>query len=114
MYSDLYQEEQKLRKDLDACIKQLRQNGTAFAEAERTYKIELRKWTLRLKSDGLAVGLIDKTVYGIPEVADLRFARDVADAVYDANKEAINSIKLQLRLVEAQLNREWGTPPSDM
>ena len=56
----------------------------------------------------MAVGMIDKTCYGIPAVAELRFKRDVAEAVYKANMEAINSIKLQMRLIEAQLSREWG------
>jgi hypothetical protein len=56
----------------------------------------------------MAVTLIDKVVFGIPEVAELRFQRDVAKVVYDANQDAINSIKLQLRLLDAQLSREWG------
>ena len=57
--------------------------------------------------------MIDKTCYGIPSVAEARFKRDVAETVYTANKEAINSIKLQLRLIEGQIQREWGKPPSD-
>ena len=56
----------------------------------------------------MAIGMIDKTCYGHPEVADLRFQRDIAETVYKANIEAINSIKLQLRIVDAQLGREWG------
>ena len=52
--------------------------------------------------------MIDKTCYGIPSVAEARFKRDVAEAVYKANLEAINSIKLQMRLLENQLQREWG------
>ena len=59
---------------------------------------------------GMAIGMIDKTCYGIPSVAEARFKRDVAEAVYRANLEAINSIKLQMRLIEAQLQREWTTP----
>jgi hypothetical protein len=58
----------------------------------------------------MPIGLIDKTCYGIPEVAELRFKRDVAEAVWKANQEAIQSIKLQLRLLDAQLAREWATP----
>lgn len=32
----------------------------------------------------------------------------LAETIYKANQEAINSIKLQLRLIEGQINREWG------
>jgi hypothetical protein len=52
--------------------------------------------------------MIDKTAYGIPSVAEARFKRDVAEVTYKANQEAINSIKLQLRLIENQIQREWG------
>ena len=56
----------------------------------------------------MAIGLIDKTCYGIPSVAEARFQRDVAEAVYRANQEAINSLKLQLRLIDSQINRDWN------
>jgi hypothetical protein len=105
---DLYQELQQKTKELEISIKQLRKSGTAYAEAERDYKIILRKECLKLRSEGEAIGMIDKTCYGIPSVADARFKRDVAEAVYKANQEAINSIKLQLRLLEGQIQREWG------
>ena len=62
----------------------------------------------------MAIGMIQLTCYGVPEVADLRFKRDVAEAVYTANKEAINSCKLQHRLIEGQLGREWSNPQAGM
>lgn len=105
---DLYQELQSKTKELEISIKQLRRTGTAYAEAERDYKILLRTECLKLRDEGMAVGMIDKTCYGIPSVAEARFRRDVAEAVYKANMEAINSIKLQMRLLEGQLQREWG------
>lgn len=30
------------------------------------------------------------------------------EGLYQANQEAINSTKLKLRILENQLNREWG------
>lgn len=89
-------------------IKQLRTSGTDYAQAERDYKVLLRQECLKLRDEGMAIGMIDKTCYGIPVVAEARFKRDVAEAVYKANLEAINSIKLQLRLLENQIQREWG------
>ena len=109
---DLYNELQSKTRQLEMSIKQLRKTGTEYAEAERDYKILLRTECLKLRDDGMAIGMIDKTCYGIPSVAEARFKRDVAEAVYKANLEAINSIKLQMRLIEAQLSREWSTPVS--
>ncbi len=107
---DLYNELQIKTKHLETSIKQLRTSGTEYAEAEKNYKILLRSECLKLRDEGMAIGMIDKTCYGIPSVAEARFKRDVAEAVYKANIEAINSIKLQMRLIESQLQREWGNP----
>ena len=105
---DLFADLQAKTKQLDASIKQLRKSGTEYAQAEKDYKILLRSECLKLRDDGMAIGMIDKTCYGIPSVAEARFKRDVCEAVYKANLEAINSIKLQMRLIESQIQREWG------
>lgn len=106
---DLLQEIQRLIEDLDISVKKLRQTGSELALAEQQYKIKLREEALKLRSEkGMPVTLINQIIYGVPEVAKLRFDRDVKEAVYSANQEAINSIKLKLRILENQLNREWG------
>lgn len=108
MNIDLYNELQQKTKQLDKSIKELRNSGTNYAQSEKDYKILLRQECLKLRDDGMAIGMIDKTCYGIPSVAEARFRRDVNEAIYKANLEAINSIKLQMRLIENQLSREWG------
>lgn len=99
--------EQKIRQ-LEASIKSLRINGTSYAEAEKNYKILLRQECLKLRDEGMAIGMIDKTCYGIPSVAEARYRRDIAEAIYRANQEAINSIKLEIRIIENQISREYG------
>lgn len=106
---ELYNDLQRLQKDLNISIRKLRETGTDYAEAEREYKITLRQEALKLRAEkGMPVTLIQQVVYGVPEVADKRFRRDVKETIYQANQEAINSIKLQIRVVEGQLNREWN------
>lgn len=109
MESDLYLELQEKTRQLDISVRSLRTTGTERANAERDYKILLRSECLRLRDEGMPVSLIAMVVYGIEEVADARRERDIAEAVYEANLEAINSIKLQMRLIEGQLDREWRT-----
>ena len=99
---------QQKMAELDTSLKSLRRTGTAYAEAERNYRVALRQKALVLKDEGMAIGMITLTVYGVPEIAELRFRRDTAEAVYKANQEAINVIKLELRIIEEQLKREWG------
>ena len=106
---DLMLELQNKINQLEVSLKEIRNSGTKYATAERDYKILLRQECLKLRDEGMAIGMIDKTCYGIPNVAEARFKRDVAETVYKANLEAINSIKLQLRLIENQIQREYGT-----
>lgn len=106
---DLYEEITRLIKELDISVRQLRKSGTDLAEAERKYKVCLRQEALKLRADqNMPVTLINQIIYGVPEVANLRFDRDVKEAIYQANLEAINSTKLKLRILENQLDREWG------
>ena len=105
---DLYEEIQRLMLELTSSIKLLRNNGEKLAEAERDYKITLREEALRLRAGDMPVTLINNIIYGVKEVADKRFKRDVAQAMYNSNLEHINVTKLKLRILEAQLSREWG------
>ena len=105
---DLYNELMNKIQELNISIKKLRETGTEYAEAERDYKITLREEALKLRAEkNMPVTLIQQVVYGVPEVAEKRFTRDVKEAVYQANQEAINSIKLQIRVIENQLGREY-------
>lgn len=105
---DLYLEIQEKTKLLEASLKELRKSGTAYAQAEKDYKILLRQECLKLKEEGVAIGMIDKTCYGIPIVAEARFKRDIALTIYQANQEAINTLKLEIRILDNQIQREWG------
>lgn len=106
---DLYNDLQQKIKELNISIKKLRETGTEYAEAEKEYKITLRQEALKLRAEkGMPVTLIQQVVYGVPEVAEKRFVRDVKEAVYKANIEAINVFKLQIRIIESQLQREYG------
>lgn len=110
---DLLNELQAKIKQLELSVKELRTSGTNYAKAERDYKILLRTKCLKLRDEGMAIGMIDKTCYGLPTVAEARFQRDVAKTIYEANQDAINSLKLQIRVIEAQINREWNTNLND-
>ena len=74
---ELIEELRQKTNQLDISVKTLRKSGTEYAEAEKNYKILLRQECLKLRDAGMAIGMIDKVCYGIPEVADARFKRDV-------------------------------------
>jgi hypothetical protein len=95
-------------KTMDFAIKRLATEGRKLAEAERDYKIALRQEVLKLRDAGVAVGIIDKIVYGVPTIADLRFERDVAETLYKTAMEYLNTLKLEIRVIQGQVEKEWG------
>jgi len=105
---DLLNELQQKIKELNISIKKLRETGTTYAESEKEYKIAVNKKALELRENGVPVTLIQTVIYGYPEIAKLRFERDVAEVIYNANQEAIQSTKLQIRVLENQISREFG------
>ena len=105
---ELWEELKTKNAQLETALRTYRQNGIALAEAERNYKEAVSKEVLRLRDEGIAVTLINQIIYGLPSISTLRFERDCAEVVYRANEEAINVKKLQIRLIEAQISREFG------
>ena len=106
---NLFNEIEELIDKLNSGISLLAKYGKELAEKEREYKITLRQEALKLRNEkNMAVTLINQIIYGIPEVAQKRFNRDVAETMYQTALENINVKKLQLRVLENQLQREWG------
>ena len=105
---DLWQEIQEKQKMLDKAIKELAQNGYKLAECERDYKIAVNKKALELRAEDMPVTLINQVIYGYEDIAKLRFERDTAEVKYNANLEYINTIKLQIRILQNQLDKEYG------
>lgn len=106
---NLVQDVFKLNNELTASIGRLKDNGVSLAEKERDYKITLRTEALKLRQEkNMPVTLISQIIYGVPEVARLRFERDVAETIYNTNLEHINATKLKIRILENQISREWG------
>ena len=106
--TDLIEQMQRLNQDLTSSIKLLRKNGDALAEAERDYQVAKAQNVLRMKDQGCTITEIGLSIKGQSEVAEKMFKRDVAQVMYDANKEHINVVKLQLRIIESQIEREWS------
>lgn len=107
MAADLIQEIGAKSALLDAAVRQLGIRGKAYAQAEMDYKIALAKKILQERENGTPVTIISDICKGDPEIARLRFERDCADVVYKSALEAIASMKLQIRMMNDQIEREW-------
>lgn len=94
---ELYEGAQRLQETTDKLFELARK----AAEKDKDYTIALAKEKLKLKEQGMAIGLIDDIAKG--NLADLRFERDLAKEEYLATKEAIKSIQSQLSALQSIL-----------
>ena len=111
--NDLINEIGQKSRMLDAAIRELGIRGRAYAQAEHDYRIALAEKTLLERDKGTPVTICSDVCRGDRKIANLRFERDVAEVVYKSALEAIQSIKLQIRVLDNQAEREWGHAPAD-
>lgn len=104
----IVEEIQKKQAMLDKAIQEIATNGYDLAKKEGTYKIAVNKKALELKANNTPVTLIQLIIYGYEDIANLRLERDIAETKYNSNKEYLNVLKLQLRILMNQYDKEYG------
>ena len=107
---DLYVEERQLRSKLDALIDEYRRCGMEHAKRDREYYALKAAKTLELKEQGMPATVITQIIKGVEPVAVAREKMLVSETMARAALEAILSTKLQIKLVESQLQREYSNP----
>ena len=100
--------ERKL-KILDASVKELSKTGKEYASAYTNYRVALAKELVKLKDEGYAITLAGDIARGKPEIAKLKFEEIAKEAVYKANQETINVYKLQIKIIQEQINKEYSS-----
>lgn len=101
---ELQEKRELLNKALSECVKR----GKELAQAECEYKQSAAKFILAQRAVGTPATIIKDLALGDEEVSRLRLKRDIASVYYDNAKEARNVYKLEARLIEEQIAREWG------
>lgn len=104
---DLYNEIQEKCRLLDNSIKMLRKTGSDYAKAYTDYRVALAKELVKLKDEGYAITLAGDIARGKTEIAHLKFEEISKEAIYKANMESINTLKLEIKIIQEQLNKEW-------
>ena len=109
---DIVAERDRMLLSLTNSYSELWKMGKKLAECERDYKIAYRKEVLRLVHDkkcawtaAITLAQGDTDAFN---VAELRFNRDIAKSPYNVSTEKINGLKLSLRIIESEIERQWG------
>lgn len=104
VYEDLARDRDLMQR----ASRELKDRGIALARAEAEYQTAKNKRALEMKAEGYAATMISLILKGDDEVSVKLFERDCAQVLYDSAKEALQCYKLDARLLESQLEREWN------
>lgn len=91
---DIAQEIRRVSARLDKAPQAIFDNAKAFAEAERTYRMELAKEITRLRAEGMQATLISDVARG--NVAELKYKRDLAEGLYRSSLESSKALQAEL------------------
>ena len=105
---DIVNQIQYLQQQLNKSIKLLRQTGENYARAYTEYRIALAQELVKLKDEGYAITLAGDIARGKPEIAKLKFKEISTEAIYKANLESINALKIEIKVLSNQYDKEWG------
>lgn len=105
LYTNLELLTDQLMKELKTC----ETSGCQYAENESEYRKALRLAILEEREKGTPATITSDLCRGRPHIAELKRLRDCSEAIYKASQEAINVYKLRIRMVDAQLTREWNS-----
>lgn len=106
---DLVEELINLQKQLEISVKQLRKTGGEYATAYTDYRIALAKKLVEVRDNGTPVTLCSDLARGDTYVAKCKFEEISKEAIYKANLESINSLKLRIKILQNQIDKEWST-----
>lgn len=82
---------------------ELKTLGVKKANAERTYKIELRKELLKLRLEKHPVAIIQDLAKGDERISYLRLERDLAENSYNVCQEAIRNTRQEIEVLRSLL-----------
>jgi len=102
----LYMELQRKREELNLAIEKSKERGLEMASAEREYRKELAKEILIQRDKKVPVTIISDICRGKEYIAELKFNRDTAEVLYKSANERIQATKLELRIIENQMEAE--------
>ena len=103
---DLIQELWKINELLTQALEQFKKRGQEYAKAYTTYRKMLSKELLKLKAEGMPVTIAYDIARGQEEIANAKEQEIITECLYKSCQEAINTYKLQIKVIQEQINKE--------
>lgn len=106
--TEVYQRFMEMQRELDGLVESLYSAGESLAQAEKEYRVKKREAELYYRDKGYPASMLADLAKGQRDIADLAYARDLAQYAYDATREAVMAKKLQLNVLRDIYRTEYG------
>lgn len=97
----------QLNNYLTAALTEYKKRGQDYAEAYKKYRMMLAQELLKLKAEGMPVTIAYDIARGKEEVANAKEQEIITECLYKSCQEAINTYKLQIKILQEQINKDY-------
>lgn len=105
---DLLEEMNRLKTLLNTALAEFKNRGTTYAKTYANYRKLLAQELLKLKAEGMPVTIAYDIARGKEEIANAKEQEIIAETLYKSCQEAINSYKLQMKILQEQIDKEYN------
>lgn len=109
MGMSLWQEIRDKMAELDAATASARKSGVDAASAEATYQRNKNIRALQIRAEGVPWTGVQLLIKGDTAVNGYLLDRDTKVALHDADVDLVNTLKVQLRILMNEYQREYGS-----
>lgn len=103
-----YQKLEELNNLLTSALSEYKKRGYEYAKAYKDYRVKVAKKLLELKAEGMPVTISYDIARGDEEVANAKEQEIITECLYKSCQEAILTYKLQIKVLQAQINNDYG------
>ena len=98
---------EELNNLLTSALSEYKKRGQDYAKAYRDYRVKVAQKLLELKAEGMPVTISYDIARGNEEVAKAKEKEIITECLYKSCQEAINVFKLQIKILQAQINNDY-------
>ena len=103
---DLIIQMNELNSLLTSALTEYKRRGKEYARAYANYRKMLAQELLRLKAEGMPATIAYDIARGKEEIANAKEQEIITECLYKSCQEAINTYKLQIKILQEQINKE--------
>ena len=99
---------EELNNLLTSALSEYKKRGQEYAKAYKNYRMLLSQELLKLKAEGMPVTIAYDIARGTEQVANAKEQEIITECLYKSCQEAINVYKLKIKILQSQIDNDYG------